>query len=54
MQSATPKALRAEARRLRETAGRYAKRGCLSLARRFRAMDDDYDQRAAQLENPTR
>jgi hypothetical protein len=53
MQSTTPEALRADARRLRETADWYAKRGCLSLARHFRAMADDCDQRAAQLENPS-
>lgn len=50
MQSATPEALRAKARRLRETAGWYAQRDCPALARHYRAMADDFDRRAAQLE----
>jgi hypothetical protein len=54
MQPETPEALRAEARKLRRTAAWHAEAGRDSLARRFRAMADDCDQRAAQLENPTR
>ncbi|MFJ8016213.1 hypothetical protein [Streptomyces sp. NPDC096339] len=51
MQHATPEAYRAEAREHRRTAAWHEKAGRTSLARRFRDMADDCDQRAAQLEN---
>lgn len=50
MQHATPDAYRAEARRLREVADQREKDGKLRLARQFREMADDCDQRADQLD----
>jgi hypothetical protein len=52
MQPETAAELRAKARELRDTADWYAQRGCSSLFRHYRAIADDYDQRAARLEKP--
>jgi hypothetical protein len=52
MHPETAAELRAEARELRRTAAWHAKAGRDSLARRYRAMADDCDQRAARLEKP--
>ncbi|MFF4644948.1 hypothetical protein [Streptomyces sp. NPDC001389] len=54
MQHATPEAYRAEAREYRQTAAWHEKAGRTALARRFRLMADDCDERAAALENPNR